>query len=216
MLDTDRFMLFARHIDLFYIFEEKLVKEIQNRVQIICQELIEQQAKFTVTPEQDEGAFNKGDLVFGKYEDDDKWYRCLITNCNKAKGKFEIFFIDLGNTEVVTKKDLLYGWSDQHISVFKEYEQQAVKCKLYGLLPPNKTEFTEAENLAFKVHISNKLFKVKLIDYNQSDDIYEVTLNDAKNKDMSVQKYLTENKLGKIIIQVFKIKNVEMLNLKFI
>ncbi len=193
--------MFTRHIDLFYLFEEKRVCEIQQSVQKICKKIIKEQDKFLVTPEMDEPFYNKGNIVFGKYEDDEKWYRCLITNCNKSKTKFEVFFIDMGNTEVVVKSDILYGWTEEHVEVFRKYEAQALKCKLYGLIAPDGNEFTQEENSEFKNHTANKLFKAKIIEYSERDQVYEVTLNDVNNNEnASVHKFLIKRGLGEFMV----------------
>ncbi len=203
---TEGFGIFTRHIDFFYLFEEKRVCEIQKNVQIICKNIMLEQAELLVTPEMDEPFYNKGNLVFGKYEDDEKWYRCLITNCNKNKTKFEIFFIDMGNTEVVAKCDLLYGWSEKHVEIFKIYEPQALKCKMYGLTAPDGNDFTQDENYEFKSHVANKTFKAKIINYNESEKIYEVTLDDVKTN-TSVHDFLTDRRLGMFIVTKYLLKN---------
>ena len=137
----------------------------------------------------------------GKYEDDQAWYRCIITDYNKNKKTFELFYIDFGNIEIASKEDILYGWSAEHVQVFKNYEAQAIKCKLYGLKSPNKDHFSDEENQTFKEHVSDKIFKPKFIKYNTEEDIFEVSLNDASCADpllSSVHNFLTNKSLGKI------------------
>ena len=88
------------------------------------------------------------------------------------------------------------------VEIFKQYEPQALKCKLYGVYAPSGNEFTEAENLVFKNHIANKLFSAKLINYNEIEGIYEVSLNDVNSIKRSVHEYLVENKLGNLCIYI--------------
>ena len=64
--DNENFRMFSRRIDLFYVFEESRVKLIQDHVKEVCVQLIKDQEKFTIVPEQEEHLFNKEDLVFGK------------------------------------------------------------------------------------------------------------------------------------------------------
>ncbi len=62
----DCYMSFTRHIDLFYLFEEKKVKQIQQQVQEVCVRIIEEQQKYEIDEEFDnKNAYNIGDLVFG-------------------------------------------------------------------------------------------------------------------------------------------------------
>jgi len=82
---------------------------------------------------------------------------------------------------------------------FKNYEAQAIKCKLYGLKSPNKDHFSDEENQTFKEHVSDKIFKPKFIKYNTEEDIFEVSLNDASCADpllSSVHNFLTNKSLA--------------------
>lgn len=182
------------------MFEESRVKRIQNHVKDAVDQLLEDQKNYTFNEEQDKGFYNIGDLVFGKNEDDQTWYRCLITNRNKTLTKFELFFIDFGNTEVMPRCDVLCGWDERQISVFKTYEPQAFQCKLYALQPIKGNDFDENENKKFREQIKNKLFTVSFINHlkNKEDtNIFEIVLYEANaNNRESVNQYLVSNQIG--------------------
>lgn len=199
--ETDIFRIFSRRIDLFYVFEESRVKRIQNHVKSAVDQLLEDQKNYAVSvDDQEKGFYNIGDLVFGKNEDDQTWYRCLITNRNKTLTKFELFFIDFGNTEIMPRCDVLCGWDEKQISVFRMYEPQAFQCKLYALQPIKGTEFDEAENKKFREQIKNKLFTVTFINHlrnKEGTSTFEIVLYEADAKDgESVNQYLVSNQLG--------------------
>ena len=209
--EGDTFRIFSRRIDLFYVFEENKVKRIQNHVKDAVDQLLEEQTNCTLDQKQEEGFFNTGDLVFGRIEDDQAWYRCLITNRNKTFTKYELFFIDFGNTEIVLKSDILCGWDEKHISVFRTYEPQAFQCKLYGLQSIKASEtFDEPENKAFREHIKNKLFKVSFVNRVklQEKSVFEIVLNEVNNNEESVDKYLVSNKLGWISLVSIRLECV--------
>ena len=202
--NNEIFMLFTRRINLFYIFEQKRVKLIQQQIQDICNQINEEQQNYKIEPEQEVNVFKKGDLVFGKLEADQAWYRCIITNCNKTRTKFELFFFDFGNTEIVTKDDILYGWNEDHVNVFKMYEPQALKCKLYGLVPINgKNDFSDEENEQFKKFISDNSFNVRLVKYEQEEDIFEVSMTQLNGNQISVNSFVQKNQLGKFFKFLF-------------
>jgi hypothetical protein len=126
----------------------------------------------------------------------------VITNCDAANKMFELFYIDFGNTNIASKDDILYGWREEHVNIFKSYEPQALKCKLYGLYPFNKKSFSETENQIFKERIFDKLLSVKIIKYNDNVEIFEIILYDCNMDNSyksSIQNYLVSKQLGLIL-----------------
>ena len=192
--EKDRFMLFTRRVDLFYAFEESRVMAIQEEVQTVCHLILEEKKQFDIDGEL---VPVKGDLVFAKYEDDQSWYRCVVTNCNQAKNMYELFFIDFGNTEIAPKEDLLYAWDEKHLTIFKQFEPQAFKCRLFATSPPNGLkDFNEAQYSAFKKYTSDKIFAMKLIIFNCETSQYEVDLTEVESNS-SIYEFLLSNKIGK-------------------
>jgi hypothetical protein len=196
MDEKDEFMLFTRRMDLFYIFDENKVKSIQNEIQAICHGILEDQKEFDeegMRKYDAEHLPNKDDLVFGKYDDDQAWYRCVVTNCNHSLGKYELFFVDFGNTEVVAREEMLYAWNEEQIGVFKNQEPRAYKCKLFGIVSKPSNE-AQKEDLAFKTYTSDNIFNVKLINYNQQEKLFEVSLKCVTNG-QTAHEFLLENNL---------------------
>ena len=146
-----------------------------------------------------------------KLEDDQSWYRCLITNCNQSKNKYELFFIDFGNTEVNSKEDILYGWTKEQVELLQTNPPIAFKSKLYGLKPPKQAaQFSEEQNAAFKDMTSDKLFNVKFVKFNSDENVYEICMKEANSASL-IQLHcdLINKNLGdyfsKLII-IFRIK----------
>jgi hypothetical protein len=129
-----------------------------KKVQETCLKILDEQNEFDAAQfkqELVESPPQKDDIVYGKYYDDQAWYRCVITNCDHANNKYEIFFIDFGNVEIVNREDLLYGWKYEHNDVLFKYEPQAYKCKLYGL-EPFSNEYSPDQNAVFKQLVLDK------------------------------------------------------------
>lgn len=172
-----------------------------------------------------------GDLVYGLYELDDSWYRCLVTNCNEERTNYELFYIDFGNTELATREHILVPRSDKQTRPLLDYEPQAYKCNLYGVCSRDnernvddasarksfKSAFSESANEEFKNLLSNKVFSVQFLDETTSEEldgqlqqqqrVYHVSLNeivsDSKSTFASGHKYVVKQKMGNFIFSLF-------------
>ena len=178
-----QFIVYAQRISSFYIENSLMVAEVQEKVEVVCQKIREDEAKYDALDQSDAELMRKylpekGDLVYAKYREDDSWYRCVVSNCNQAKGKYEVFFLDFGNTEVNQLSEILLGWKQEHVSLFREYEPQAIRCTLYGVRPANKDEFSDEDNTYFKELTVDRLFAADLIRYNEKDKVCEVNLHE--------------------------------------
>lgn len=185
-------------------------------IQKTCQNIIDELKNY----DKDETDLSKqpqiGDLVYGLYEIDDSWYRCLVTNCDETRTNYELFYIDFGNTELASRQHILAPHSDEHTRPLVEYEPQAYKCDLYGvcnnrdrcakkiktndetmrgdevgLVRSFESEFTEAENEKFKNSLSNKIFSVQFLDESgasggDGEHFYHVSLNEIVSDSKSV------------------------------
>ena len=199
---SDSYMLFSKHVDLFYIFEENQVLEMQRTVQAVCEKIMSERGQFSIEENsKDSLRFlpNKGDLVYAKY-DDNAWYRCLVTNCNQSRNKYELFFVDFGNTELTSNEEILQGWTDEHMKPFRDVAPLSFKCKLYGLTTTTANEaFTDEQNAFFKKHTSDRLFGIKLVKFNADDNIFEICLRGSSQTSwLKFHEILIENKIGKI------------------
>ena len=146
-------------------------------------------------------------MVFGKYEDD-QWYRCLITDFNETHTKFELYFLDFGNTSTLDSADIMYAWSKEQTELFVQYAPEAFFCKLYGIRGVNGEKFTSAQNGKFKKFLENKVFNVRFVSHNIDTDQFEVSLDD-ENEYASAHFYLCREKIGNInnIFKNFKVSN---------
>ena len=118
---------------------------------------------------------------------DHLWYRCIITNCDHNYNKYELFYIDFGNTEVASRDDLLFGFQDEHVQVFKNFASQAFKCKMYQAKAYEINKSEECDN-SFKYLTTDKLFGVNVIGSSCDEtgqDILEIELNELDVSDVS-------------------------------
>lgn len=199
---NNRYFSFVRSLDLFYVIDEAAATKIHQEVQEACERILNEQNNFDLSEVK---LPDISDLVFAKYDDEVTWYRCLVTNCNDEKSKFELFYIDYGNTEIVNQTELLCGWTSEQMSVFFKYEPLAYKCKLYGLKHTTNEQSNKnsesINNAKFKQFVANKLFDVQFLKFNKEENIYEVCLNefdsDSTYLNASVHKYLIMENLGK-------------------
>ncbi len=191
---NSQYLLFTKRADLFYVFDEELIVNMQEKVQKICEQIMQERDEYEFNL--DETRFPmKGDLVFGKYAEDDQWYRCLITNISNARNKYELFFIDFGNTEITSREEILYGWTNEQMAIFKQNQPLAIKCKLYGLKPVEGVQFSDEQTKAFKEITNEKQYNVKFIKFDS--DFYEICLKETNKNDwFELHFYLIKNKLG--------------------
>jgi hypothetical protein len=208
---NEKFISFVNRIDFFYIFSLVNVDEIQKKVQETCLKILDEQNEFDaeqIKKELVQSPPQKDEIVYGKYYDDQAWYRCVITNFDHLNNKYEIFFIDFGNVEIVNREDLLYGWKYEHNDALLKYEPQAYKCKLYGLEPFSK-EYSPDQNALFKQFVLDKCFIPKLIKINK-ENIYEISLKIVNDKEdfinSSAHYYLIQNKIGIWFLRFFIFK----------
>lgn len=151
-----------------------------------------------------------GDLVYGLYQTDDLWYRCLVTNCDETGTNYELFYIDFGNTEVASIDGILAPWTSAQARVMLNNEPQAYKCNLYGISSKSSrpsdsaknstrfvSSFDDEQNERFKNFSSNKLYSVRFLDQIGAagdDSFFGVCLDEVvgNNKIVfaSVHKYL--------------------------
>ncbi|XP_048358772.1 tudor domain-containing protein 6 [Sphaerodactylus townsendi] len=74
-------------------------------------------------------------VCLAKYSEDGKWYRALIVHAGHPTEKVEVIYVDYGNKEHVSLKNL------RSIStVFLKLRAQAFRCSLYNLIQPNNND----------------------------------------------------------------------------
>ncbi|KAJ7945200.1 Ribonuclease [Quillaja saponaria] len=113
------------------------------------------------------GAFNpkKGDIVLAHFLADNSWYRAMIVNVPRGvvespKDKFEVFYIDYGNQEVVPYSQLRP--IDPSVSAAPGLAQL---CSLaYMKVPSLEEDFGQeaAEYLSEQTLVSSKEFRAKI------------------------------------------------------
>ncbi|RNA17888.1 maternal tudor isoform X1 [Brachionus plicatilis] len=181
---NDQYYVFARAPDHFYVYNEERVLQVQVKTQETCANILQQLEEYE-KESQEEERIQVDDLVYAKYDDEETWYRCRVTNCDRESGKFELFYLDFGNVEIVSGSDVLTGWSEHHLQPFVSYEPQAYKCTLYGLA--NK-EYSLEEKNKFKQFTSDKVFDVSFIKVN-ADRVNEVGLQIGDKSETNVHMF---------------------------
>merc|ERR1719263_1404135 len=90
-------------------------------------------------------AFNPtvGTVVAAKFSADDEWYRARVKG--RADGKYEVFFLDYGNVDVVGKERLLP--LDPTLGP-AAISAQAVECRLAHLIVADPKEDANGEEAA--------------------------------------------------------------------
>ena len=182
--------LFVKSIGCFYAFDENLVKKIQEDGEETCSSILGLNYEFNFKT----NATNLpeiGNLIFANY--DECSYRCEIKNVDENFERFELFFIDFGNIEIVNKADIILPFTEKHAECFTKYAPQAYKSKLYGL----KDE--ESNSDSFRNYARDKKFRVKLIKkFVDANEIIthevQLMLQDSK---FDVHEYLIENNYAK-------------------
>ena len=175
---------------------------MQHSVKEVCEKIEQERAHFSADTSSELSRYlpAKGDLVYGKYEDDN-WYRCVVTNCNQSRNKYELFYFDFGNTELASSEDILQGWTNEHMRLFTEHPMLAFKCRLYGLKSLTGESFTDQENAAFKKKAGDKGYNVKFVKFNREKDIFEICMREKDQTDwFQFHHMLISMKIGKIIL----------------
>lgn len=206
--------IFAKRIDCFYLFNEEEVAQIQDVVFELCSHLLSTNTGALASLE------NKpmcGDLVLAKSSDDDEWYRGLITNHSEDFDRYEVVFVDFGNTEIVTSADILAPVEENQLDVFRNYAPQALACRLYPFAGP----FDEKKNAFFKDAVCDRLLRAQFIRKSEitpqvlSDDsgediymsllpvhdVHLMVVTDNNNVELDVQDYLVKNKIGNLFFK---------------
>lgn len=94
-------------------------------------------------------------MVFAKYSEDDLWYRARVVEFYNPE-LITVFYVDYGNTAVVSLKDLRC-WDDQ----FDYLPFQAVHCRIANA-QRLRDDHTEAIRQMFK-DIINKVMKIQIL-----------------------------------------------------
>ncbi|XP_053140053.1 tudor domain-containing protein 6 [Hemicordylus capensis] len=71
-------------------------------------------------------------VCLAKYSEDEKWYRALIVSAVRHTEEVDVVYVDYGNKELVSLKNLRATKSD-----FLKLKAQAFRCSLYNLIQPN-------------------------------------------------------------------------------
>ena len=95
-----------------------------ENLDILLQEVAQHCARAT-------GVCNKkwqpGNFALGLFSEDKVWYRCVVRGVKENGTKYDVFYLDYGNTETVSRMSLLPISSD-----FCTLPARAIKCRLDG------------------------------------------------------------------------------------
>lgn len=157
-----KYCIFARSLDDFYVYSENRIVQVQLKTQQTCEKILQELENFET--QEEEQCLQVDDLVYAKYDDDETWYRCQVTNYDQKSSKVELFYLDFGNIEIMSTEDVLTGWSQEHLEAFLAYEPQAYKCRLYALADK---DYTLEDKNKFKHLTSDKVFDVNFLKVNE-------------------------------------------------
>ena len=206
-------------IDSFYVFRTDVVDVIQKRLAIVCDEMVQELDELEFDRDTEMKQVAKGDLVFGMHVDHDEWYRCVVTDINATRTQFSLFLIDFGNLITVSQRDVMYGWREDHLKLFKKHEPQAYHSKLYGLSPVGgASHYSNEQNAQFKNYLSSKKFTVTFVNcesVNENGSVcnkYGISLNEIvlQNKILFASAHLEFGLLsgiGKIFVKLYLLFN---------
>nr|XP_056712900.1 tudor domain-containing protein 6 [Euleptes europaea] len=74
-------------------------------------------------------------VCLAKYSEDGKWYRALIVRAGRPTEDVEVVYVDYGNKELVSVKDLRSTRTE-----FLKLKAQAFRCSLYNLIQPDSQD----------------------------------------------------------------------------
>jgi hypothetical protein len=150
-------------IDSFYVFNARGVNSIQVPINDLCvnmaKKLSEEYEEIDYASPGEQVA--KGDLVFSKSDDEDQWFRCIVSDFDETRSRFSVFSVDLGNMFTVERKDLMYAWSEEQASILSEHMPQAFRSQLYALSLP--LDSTTGKSSELKNIVANKEFSVRFL-----------------------------------------------------
>jgi hypothetical protein len=149
-------------MDSFYVFNAHKINSIQSSMNDLGEAMsLKLHEEFEQIDYGSEGEqVELGDLVLAKSEDEDQWYRCIVSDFNAAKNRFSVFSVDLGNTFTVERNDLMYAWTEEQARLLSQHEPQAYRCQLYALLPLGSKTGKCSE---LKEIVANKEFNVRFL-----------------------------------------------------
>uniref|UniRef100_K7GGP5 Tudor domain-containing protein n=2 Tax=Pelodiscus sinensis TaxID=13735 RepID=K7GGP5_PELSI len=99
-------------------------------------------------------------LCLAKYSEDEKWYRALIISGEHSVEQVEVIYVDYGNKELVSVKNLCSISSN-----FLKLKAQAFRCSLYNLIQPNGQDpfvWDEKAILAFQEFVDDAANQLEL------------------------------------------------------
>ena len=132
-----------------------------------------------------------GTLCAAKFPDDNKYYRGIVKSHNKDKKEFEIEFIDYGNIEKVSLKDLIK--LDGEIS---SLPPQAMFCELAYLKYSKMTMKKAVDKYPDFVDFDNQINAKLCYTYNQEGGIKNGLIVFKEGKDMKKTYHADLLKLG--------------------
>ena len=128
------------------------------------------------------GIIGMNQLYLAKFSEDGKLYRAELLSPNKKSDKYEVLFVDFGNTSLVDPSEI-YNLSNLNESL-ADLPRLALKCKLQGV-PPEGYTWSEGATKALRELVpENQLVKLKVL--GGETDFPEVELNQTESNQGSI------------------------------
>ena len=150
-------------------------------------------------------AFHSGDFVLAKFADDGVWYRAEVIGVD-SDGTAKVTFIDYGNEEVISPKDLMMCPEN-----FLELPTQAIQCSLAKV--PRRESWPSSYKELIDDLVTDKVLKatvqvpagegmistIKLEDIEEGVDIVQMVLAKLQDEcEMSSSDIITEEPEGEV------------------
>ncbi|XP_065675246.1 uncharacterized protein LOC100205880 isoform X2 [Hydra vulgaris] len=136
---------------LFYVQKVesfKLIEKLDNKIQ----------ATMAVKKlEQNKEVLPIGYICAAQYSSDKKWYRGKVCGVNTENNEYDIFFVDHGDREWLSREKIALAWDDLLNQPF-----HAIECTCSGVLP-NDEGWTDLDGDIMWEIIVNRLLSVKVI-----------------------------------------------------
>ena len=136
---------------------------VTSSTDLTSQSLIHKSEESKSDPKENQANFANGTKCIAKWDEDNVWYRAKILSKDKSSFKYEVEFIDYGNTAVVPEGDIVLKAEEipddqqEMIDENVTLTNNAIADSAEVILPPSSGENTSKDNVEKKTHEDTNL-----------------------------------------------------------